>query len=84
MNYIVNLELGCYWLDRVHKAQDVLSFRFHLCQHSLAYWIIRNEVLHEAISVNVSKVLSPTITCLLFVGMQETHGKSVHIKFQQF
>ena len=57
-------------------------YSYHLFPHSLAYWIHRNKVVLEAISVNASKSQVPPFTCLLFEGMQQTHGKWVPIKIE--
>ena len=59
--------VGIFWINSYSYSLQLLDsgnwelYSYHLFPHSLAYWIHRNKVVLEAISVNASKVLSPTV-----------------------
>ena len=61
------------------------SFHYHLCQHSLAYWINGNKVVHEGLSVKDAEILSPTFYLFaISMDVANTWEADTPVKFQQF
>ena len=53
--YMESILIEAKWLVGIGNSIPIIF------SHSLAYWILGNKVVLEAISVNTSKVPSPTV-----------------------